>query len=367
MTHLVSSRSFEVLGGRGTVVHSPNGAAFWARTSTFVFRNNPRSPVQRVCRVDMLVRRLSSAESAGLRLGWDVNARSSWIFHPRADSSEPRRPRLHIAEAAGSGMGGFAVVDIEAGERILAERPLLEWSVAAFAKHKGRERQAMDTAVCAKLSEAEQRDFLDLCCNEEHGPERHAYGIWLSNAYPTEDEPESAAVFRVASRLNHSCQPNAHAAYDLRTHRMRVHALVPIRAGEEVFVSYLGGDPDVRSARRAELLRDFGFECRCRKCGLVGAALAESEESQARIKQLSARITAHPCPSNVVALVEEKLRLLEREGQLTSWDTMACAMQYLRLTSQPKGARKWARRAAENAKRALGEDSDEYRQLSGAA
>jgi len=195
---------------------------------------------------------------------------------------------------------------------------------------------------------------------------KHADGIWLSTRrYPTEDEPEGAAVFRVASRLNHSCAPNAHAAYNVRTKRMTVHALVPIHAGQEVLVSYLG-DPDMRSIRQSELLRDFGFRCRCHMCSLRGAALATSEVRQARIKHLSAQIYACPCPPNVVALCEEKLALLEQEGQLTNWGTMANAMQFLELTGQIDAARGWARRAAMSSRRALGKDSKEYREYSAA-
>ncbi len=313
----------------------------------------------------LLVSRTRAGAAAGLRLVWDTVGKCSWIFITPGSASTASAGKIEIRNSAGAGMGVFAIVDLEPGERILDERPLLEWSVAAFAQHQavGRQHEAMEAAV-RSLPPAAEAAFRDLCMNDEHGPYRNAYGIWLSNAYPTEDEPESAAVFRVASRLNHSCAPCAHAHYNVRTHCMTVHALVRIEAGEEVTVAYTGGECDVRAARRRELQRDFGFLCRCALCSMQGEALAASDARQARIRDIGERITAKPCPPDVVALCEEKIALLEVEGCLgANWDTMACAMEYLQLTGHPRAARVWAKRAAENARCALGKESQEYQVL----
>ena len=89
-----------------------------------------------------------------------------------------------------------------------------------------------------------------------------------------------------------------------------------------------------------------------------------SEARQASIRALGERITATPCPADVVQLCEQKLALLEAEGcHGACWDTMACAMQYLQLTGERKRARIWAKRAAKNARQALGQDSQEYQAL----
>ena len=63
--------------------------------------------------------------------------------------------------------------------------------------------------------EAVQRTFWSLCQNQAHGSVKHAFGIWLTNAYPTDgmhaDAAErSSAVFAHICRLNHSCCPNLH-------------------------------------------------------------------------------------------------------------------------------------------------------------
>ena len=42
---------------------------------------------------------------------------------------------------------------------------------------------------------------------------------------------------------------------------------------------------------------------------------------------------------------------------------MVCAMKYLQATGEPTRARAWAKRAAENARRSLGEDNQEYQAL----
>ena len=313
----------------------------------------------------LLLARTRAGAAADLKLAWDVNGKSCWIFATGAANAG----KLEIRDSPGAGMGVFALVDIEPGERMLEEKPLLVWSVEAFDQHlrAGRHYEAMEAAVDL-LSPVAQTAFRDLCMNEEHGPRKHAYGIWLSNAYPTEDAPESAAVFRVASRLNHSCAPCAHAHYNLRSHRMTLHGLIRIRAGEEVTVAYMGGVFDVREARRRELKRDFGFICCCALCSLRDEALAASEARQVRIRNLGERITDTPCPPEVVALCEEKLELIEAEqGFLgANWDTMVCAMKYLQATGEPTRARAWAKRAAENARRSLGEDNQEYQALEAA-
>ena len=290
------------------------------------------------------------SKDAGLVLAWGVDGRSAWRFSVESAG-------LQIRQADGAkGFGVFALHAVPAGERLLAERPLLEWS-----KERGEQQSELAAAV-ASLAPASRDAFWSLCQNAEHGKRKVVYGIWLSNALPTEDEPATAAVFRVGSRINHSCRPNAHFTWNARLKKMTLHALSAINPGGEVLIQYLGGgDGQQRADRRAELLRDFGFECGCELCSLRGAALAESERRQSAIFELGERISAAPCPTNLVEIVVVRLALMQGEGMVPMvWDTMGAAMSYLLCTGDERSAAQWAARAASCAALALGRDSVEF-------
>ena len=298
------------------------------------------APMQRAPWVD------SKRASMPVYLGFDSKGTSSWRF-----SQVPSRG-LAIREAGADGLGVFATHDVTPGERLLAERPLLSW--------RGKAHEPLAAAVAA-LAPAARRTFWALCQNAEHGVAKTAFGVWISNALPTEDAPPTAAVFRVASRFNHSCSPNAHISWNARAQRITVHALRRLAAGDEVRVDYRGDDGEGRAERQAALLKDFGFACRCSLCSLGSAARQLSDGRRARITHLGERIGETPCPRDLVEIVKERLRLMAEEEMLgTAWDTYAAASDYLRCTGELEGAVTWARRAATCAEQALGRDSAEW-------
>ena len=175
-----------------------------------------------------------------------------------------------IRRVSGSGLGAYASRDIKRGERLLAEAPLVEWT---FAPGEMVATAAIDTLV-GDLSQADRDDYFGLCQNDIHGATKTPYGIWLSNAYPTDSALEAArsklggvgepsacdksgAIFAGACRLNHACTPNSHCAWNARLHKETIHALVDIERGSEITVSYL---PDVGTesqGRRTKLHADL--------------------------------------------------------------------------------------------------------------
>ena len=67
----------------------------------------------------------------------------------------------------------------------------------------------------------------------------------------------------VISFANHSCTPNSTVMFDGR--RMILRALDTIKAGDQIFISYI--DPtQTRSERRAQLQGQYFFTCHCDKC-----------------------------------------------------------------------------------------------------
>ena len=286
-----------------------------------------------------------------LALAWDVEGRSAWCFR-----SSPSGLQIRNSTDC-HGLGVFALHAVQPGERVLAEVPLLQVEDA--------EEQKLEVeAAVETLKPAARRTYWALCQNVEHGRTKNAYGIWLSNALPTQDEPAAAAVFRVASRFNHSCRPNAHISWNDRTRRITVHALRTIAPDEEVTIHYRGGgDGETRDERRAGLRGDFGFDCACTMCSIPkGASRAASDANQTRIATLFASIAASPTPSNLVHLVEERLEVLAKEGVRTNWDTYGAAMSFLKCTGASSQAARWAARAAASASFALGRDSTEFAQ-----
>ncbi|BFZ53059.1 hypothetical protein PYCC9005_000082 [Savitreella phatthalungensis] len=81
------------------------------------------------------------------------------------------------------------------------------------------------------------------------------------------------AMLEVASKSNHACWPNASYApckppcRSGRSH-MRVFAIRDIPAGAQIFTTYIGGLDMASSTRRrrAKLLKEKAFFCRCARC-----------------------------------------------------------------------------------------------------
>lgn len=66
------------------------------------------------------------------------------------------------------------------------------------------------------------------------------------------------------AHLAYSCSPNADFEFSLGSFSLQFHALRDIKAGEEIFVSYI--DVDVPAAERREQLAPYGFTCVCIAC-----------------------------------------------------------------------------------------------------
>lgn len=86
---------------------------------------------------------------------------------------------------------------------------------------------------------------------------------------------EGSALFSGLHLLNHSCAPCASVEFEADTHRATVRALRPVRAGEELTISYC--DESLPADERAAELREYCFECRCERCTRGGDAHDEDQ------------------------------------------------------------------------------------------
>ena len=176
--------------------------------------------------------RAEADAAAGLTLAWSTSGSSQFVFEKYCSVGQGACVELRQTSRA---VGGFALCALAPGTRVLAEKPLLTMLL--------EDVDDADNIIAAanELTVPDRDDFYGLCMHGvENDAEKTALGIWLSNAYPTDEEPEErGAVFRVICRLNHSCVPNCRVSWNARTQRMTVHTMRPIEANEELTVSLL--------------------------------------------------------------------------------------------------------------------------------
>jgi len=186
-------------------------------------------------------------------------------------------PSCAVRPIDGKGLGVVAVRPIPIGARLLAEAPLVEHGPGMIS--------AADAV--AALPDGDRSVFYSLVQNEARfGPKKTVAGIFGTNSHPCHAFREGyKAIFPLASRINHSCDPNAVYKWNGALRRLTVHACRPIEAGEEIACSYgfADGNAVSRAQRRAHLKGLFGFDCACTKCMLQGEALRDSDARLAAI------------------------------------------------------------------------------------
>ncbi|KAK7711386.1 SET domain-containing protein 5 [Diaporthe eres] len=197
------------------------------------------------------------------------------------------------ARPAGDGMGKglFATVDISVGTRILLENPiiLLPQSPTPF----------REFCQAARSMDSDMNGLRDLHCNalllNEHLPGNilaqirsedpqntidfrddslmdliRLYATYYTNAVTIIEDGEDvgSAVFRTFSNVNHSCKPNVFSIFSTKTNRQTVYAGWNIKAGEQILISYFGGNEDFMTCERRleQTRRDWGFTCACEAC-----------------------------------------------------------------------------------------------------
>ncbi|KAG1653290.1 hypothetical protein FOA52_009152 [Chlamydomonas sp. UWO 241] len=145
--------------------------------------------------------------------------------------------------------------------------------------------------------------------------------IFQTNALPLGSSSDGVdrGLFLVASRLNHSCQPNVETRWNAGLGGATVHATSDIAAGDELAYSYVAYDTlfSPRAQRRALLAQGWGFQCGCAACALEGDRARQSDARRRALRPMSDAI--YESISSVrleegVGLVEQMLALLDEEG-----------------------------------------------------
>ena len=140
--------------------------------------------------------------------------------------------KLRIQAVPGKGFGLVSSQDIEAGELLVRERPVLvveQWSPAHL------------LAAWEKLSPSDQASYSLLANSHPELPP--VVGVALTNMIPLTRTADTFGVFLSVARINHSCQANSnhyqenHSSGD-GDHTEAVRAVRQIARGEEVTISY---------------------------------------------------------------------------------------------------------------------------------
>ena len=186
-------------------------------------------------------------------------------------------PPFETRDIPGKGKGLVARFDISEGTRILCEKPL--FTLGSVSPDK------LELVLAAKLkalSKAEQRQFLSL--HNNHPGKKPFGGIFKTNALPCGSGSPVGGVYPVICLINHSCLPNSHNNWNSNAEHETIHAIRPIRAGEEITISYDRGGPS--AVRRAFLAGAFGFDCNCSGCSLPSSELQASDARRILIQSL---------------------------------------------------------------------------------
>ena len=189
-----------------------------------------------------------------------------------------------VRKSPGKGLGMFARKHIPRGTRILADECLFNLP-APKALLIDIER------TYDHLSESQQKAYRTLVCPDRPG-RSPVVRIWEANCFRM---GRGGGIFLRASRINHSCTPNANFAWNASIKRETVHAMIDIPANEEITISYCMPHTDIY--HRQKRLEQYGFDCTCTPCSQDNAA---GRASEAREVELRARF--------------ELIGLLEREG-----------------------------------------------------
>ncbi|KAF8516572.1 hypothetical protein BU17DRAFT_76629 [Hysterangium stoloniferum] len=184
----------------------------------------------------------------------------------------PEDPSFEIKQTPYKGAGMFSTRDIAAGELILAEHPVI------ILPNKPIPYDDAYDELELQLPVSQREEMLTLTnCRPYEECHTSVEGIARTNAlalqfkFPEEMKDqgrEYGGIFLKINRCNHSCGPNAAPKWSLDTLSSSLYALRPIRAGEEITITYI--DPThPQSDRVAKLQQNYRFTCDCPHCSLV--------------------------------------------------------------------------------------------------
>ena len=272
------------------------------------------------------------------------------------------RDRLYtIKSITGKGLGFVATSKIPKGARILLEVPLFK--MPGSAEDTGSAEITVLREV-RSLTKDQQRAFFALL-NSKGRKYNPVLGIVITNILPLGGS-NNGGLFLEASRINHSCQPNAQHAWNDDLGHLTVHALRDIEADREITISYISGVSPGFVERQRHLMNAFSFTCVCELCSLPLLARAGSDYRLDQIRSIEeddgtaidlSQVLERP--ANSLSQVHRLFELLEEEGICDIRIARACftAFQIAAVVGDKARAKVFAERAYVARKMLSGDDN----------
>ncbi|KZO96550.1 SET domain-containing protein [Calocera viscosa TUFC12733] len=207
-----------------------------------------------------------------------------------------------------------ATRNIEAGTFVLREQPLLVACMDA----------RFNSSVSLAGLKTPRREKLSVLYNSARGMlgMSELHGIVATNAVGIALPPDGEdhlAVCEFASRINHSCIPNARYYWDNDNFAVGLVTTQHIRAGTEITITYI--DPFLPHLdREAHLLSNYGFSCNCLACQKDSPTYRLSETVRTTVNNLLPDVDGEGDDDlvrwggNTKAFVQRILNMLEVEG-----------------------------------------------------
>lgn len=240
----------------------------------------------------------------------------------------------HIKQTQSKGQGVFAAKYIHCGTRIMSEKPLFTFPTA-----NNTPGEIYDAFL--ELGEEDQKKYLTLTHVNTYAKAlvesvdgvhpgvvsmemATVAAIYKNNNFDTEDLDGNrvSAIVVEASRINHSCTPNAFHWMTKDGH-LAINVVRNITAGEEILMTYTDL-MQPQTERQKRLYSVHGFRCDCKACDLDTSYGKISEVRRSQMQTLNQRrevlknqnpqCTDATMAEEEVAIMMELVRLMCGEG-----------------------------------------------------
>ncbi|EJC97968.1 uncharacterized protein FOMMEDRAFT_149425 [Fomitiporia mediterranea MF3/22] len=213
------------------------------------------------------------------------NSRQSKIL---ADSLEIKTPAFNVVDLPGRGKGLIASRDIEQGELLIKEKPLILVPSSTTQSPVKVLKERLNALTQDERNAFHSLSYVtpgrDSNTQDSLSDDEMVLAIFQTNAISAGD---SAGLFPHTARLNHGCSKAFNSVYSWRPHEghLVVHALKPIKRGQELLTTYT----DTKRPRRERqhyLKSYYDFTCSCSVCSLPESESLASDERLSKMSSL---------------------------------------------------------------------------------
>ena len=212
-------------------------------------------------------------------------------------------PPFGIRNVANHGQGFFARGHIPRGALILEEEAL-------FSINNVSDPMTAQNIIDIQNAAQQHPSFNQLFCpiQLQHLPERRFEVNNFEMGASNQQGNYTQGVFFKATRINHSCVPNAYFAWNSVLNRLTVYAIMNISHNSEIFVNYRRNDAyENVQVRRLNLQTTYHFNCNCDACHGTRTFGQASRQRRTEMRTLKNRIDSHQPPTSW----RQRLRQLE--------------------------------------------------------